>query len=56
MGDKKLSTGLLVGIIFLPIVFVWFVNNEYPKSTRRNSYIWLAFNILGAIARFNKGD
>lgn len=56
MGDKKLSTGLFLGVVLLPIVFVWFINDEYPKKTKRNAYIWLAINILGAIARANKGS
>lgn len=48
---KKLEGKLLVGVILLPIVFVWFLNKDYEKSTRIKAWVWTVFTLLGAFAR-----
>lgn len=51
--SKKLSAGLLIGIIIMPIFFSWFVlrHQEYPQKTRRNTLIWLVVSLLAGILR-----
>lgn len=44
---KKVSTGLIIGIVFLPYIFVWFLLKEgYSKKPRIISFIWLAVYIV----------
>lgn len=52
--EKKVSTGLLIGIIVFPYVFVWALLKEgYSKKVRVIGFIWL---IIAVIYAFNIGN
>jgi hypothetical protein len=46
-GVRKVGIGLIIGIIFLPFIFVWFLlRNGYSKMARIISFAWLAIAII----------
>ena len=53
--QKKLSKKLFIGVIFIPIIFVWFVDKSYPNKTRFLSFFWLFWSILINVAHLKNG-
>jgi hypothetical protein len=42
-GERRVSRLLLVGLIFAPILFVWFLlGRGYANSTRTIGFLWAA--------------
>lgn len=50
-ADRKLSVGLIIGIVLLPIIFAWFtLKDGYSKQAKIASFGWLAvFLIFGMV-------
>jgi len=45
--QKKISIKLMVGIIFIPIIFSWFtLRKGYSKITRIGSFLWLGISVI----------
>lgn len=54
---KKVSFGLLIGIIFLPIIFVWtLLKDGYSNKARVIGFIWLAIATLITISNMANSD
>lgn len=52
--SKKVSGGLVVGIIFIPIIFSWFLLRKgYSTTSRVIAFIWLALFIIISISSTN---
>jgi K+ transporter len=50
-GQRRVGRLLMVGLIFAPILFVWFLlGRGYPNSTRAISLLWAAaIPVMGLI-------
>lgn len=54
---RKVSVGLIIGIILLPFIFVWFLLKQgYSKKAKIIGFIWLAIWVIIAISSGNKSD
>lgn len=54
---RKVSIGLIIGIILLPIVFVWFLLKQgYSKKAKIIGFAWLVVWIIVAFTSGNKSD
>ncbi|WP_027705046.1 OB-fold protein [Zymobacter palmae] len=46
-SSRKVSIGLIIGIIFLPMIFVWFLLRKgYSTFSRVAGFIWLAVSVI----------
>ncbi|OQB07118.1 MAG: Telomeric repeat-binding factor 2 [Candidatus Cloacimonetes bacterium ADurb.Bin211] len=54
---KKVSTGLLIGIIVLPFIFVWaLLKQGYSKKARIFGFIWLIMSVIYAFNAWNSDE